>query len=167
LVLTVVILANCGGSTILKSFRVALASSGPLINSLVASGAIPDTKATAIIADFDAGAQCGLTLESAFTSIPGDLPEREQTARKLNASVTGLRCFKVVIDRRNFAAHPRVQQVAAIAEGVLASLVVFYSEPGEMRASAESTATVKARSEKELEAQLKAQVEALKQAMKP
>lgn len=167
LALAAVLFINCGGATILKSFRVALASSGPLVNSLVASGAISSTKATAIIADFDAGAQCGLTLEGAFAAIPDDLPEREKTARKLNASVAGLRCFKVVIDRRNFATHPRIQQVAAIAEGVLASLVVFYSEPGEMRASAEGVATVKARNEKELEVQLKAQVETLKRAMKP
>lgn len=157
----------CGSSSAIKSFRLALASSGPLVNSLVAAGAIPQTKATAIIADFDAGAQCALTLQSDFNAIPGELSERERTARKLNASVNALRCWRAIISRQNFAVHARVQQAADIAEGILASMVVFYSEPGEMRASAERSATVTARNEKELEAQLKKQVEELKRAMKP
>jgi hypothetical protein len=163
----VVALAACGGSSILKSFRVALASSGPLVNSLASSGAIPQSKVTAIIADFDAGAQCGLTLQNDFAAVPKDISEREQASRKLNASVKGLKCFRVVIDRQNFAAHPRIQQAANIAEGILASLVVFYSDDGPMRASAEGKATVSARNEKDLEARLKSQVEALKAAMKP
>lgn len=163
----IVILAACGGSSLLKSFRVALASSSPLVNSLVASGAIDQTKATAIIADFDAGAQCGLTLQNDFAAIPKDLPDREKTTRKLNASVNGLKCFRAVVQRRNFALHPRIQQAADIAEGILASMVVFYSDSGEIVASAETRATVRARNEDELERQLKDQVEALKRAMKP
>lgn len=165
--LALVLAIACGGSSLLRSFRVALTASAPLVNSLVNSGAINQTKASAIIADFDAGAVCGLTLQNDFAAIPKDIPEREQTSRKLNASVNGLKCFRAVIQRRNFAAHPRIQQVADIAEGILASLVVFYSEPGEIRASAESTATVTTRDEKDLERQLEAQVEALKKAMKP
>lgn len=168
LFLTVILhMHGCGASDVLKSFRVALASSGPLVNSLVAAGAIPQGKATAIVTDFNDGATCGLTLSNAFAAIPKDIPEQEQTSRKLNASVAGLRCFRAVIQRQNFASNPRVQNVANIAEGILASLVVFYSEPGEMRASASPSATVTARNEKDLEAQLKTQVEALKAAMKP
>lgn len=166
LLLTVVLEFGCGAGSVLKSFRLALASSGPLVNSLVAAGAIPQTKATAIIADFDAGAQCGLTLQSEFAAIPSDLTDREKKSRKLNASVNALRCFRAVINRQNFASHPKVQNAANIAEGILASLVVFYSEPGTMRASTES-ASVAAVDEKDLEKKLKQQVEALKDAMKP
>lgn len=165
--LVLVLAVACGGGSILRSFRVALTASAPLVNSLVSSGAIDQTKASAIIADFDAGAVCGLTLQNDFTAIPKDITEREQSSRKLSASVNGLKCFRAVIQRRNFAAHPRIQQVADIAEGILASLVVFYSDPGPMRASAEDTATVTARNEKDLEKQLEAQVETLKKAMKP
>lgn len=163
--LTLILITSCGSSA-LKSFRVALASSSPLVNSLVSAGAIPQTKATAIIADFDAGAQCGLTLQNDFAAIPSDLSDREKKSRKLNASVTALRCFRAVIDRRNFASHPKVQNAANIAEGILASLVVFYSEPGEMRAS-DVNASVTAVDEKALERELKRQVDALKQAMQP
>lgn len=166
LLLTVVLEFGCGAGSALKSFRIALASSGPLVNSLVSAGAIPQTKASAIISDFDAGAQCGLTLQNDFATIPSDLSDREKKSRKLNASVAALRCFRAVIDRRNFASHPKVQNAANIAEGILASLVVFYSEPGEMRASA-ANASVTATDEKALEQELKKQVEALKEAMKP
>lgn len=165
-VLTVALAIACGGGSLLKSFRIALASSAPLVNSLVLSGAIDQTKATAIIADFDAGAQCGVTLQNDFAAIPPDVTDHEKTSRKLNASVTALKCFRLVIDRRNFAANPKIQNAANIAEGILASLVVFYSEPGDMRASTVAGPT-KARGEKDLEKQLTKQVDALKEAMKP
>ena len=161
-----VVLIACGDSGLIKSFRVALASSGPLVNSLAASGVIPQSKATAIITDFNDGAGCALTLQNEFNAIPDDISEREQTAQKLNASVRGLRCWRTIIDRQNFAAHVRVKQAADIAEGILASMVVFYSEPGEMRASAES-APVTARNEKELEEKLKAQIKELERALEP
>jgi hypothetical protein len=154
-------------SSAVKSFRVALASSGPLVNSLVNSGAIPQSKATAIIADFDAGAGCALTLQNEFSAIPSDLTDGEKTSRKLNASVNALRCWRLIINRQNFAVHPRIKQAADIAEGILASLVVFYSEPGEIRASARPSATVTARDEKQLERQLDDQVAALKKSMQP
>jgi len=166
-VLVLVAVVACGDSGLIKSFRIALASSGPLVNSLAASGVIPQTKATAIIADFNDGAGCALTLQNEFNAIPDDVSEREQTARKLNASARALRCWRTIIDRHNFSAHARVQQAADIAEGILASMVVFYSEPGDMRASAADSASVTVRDEKELEAKLKVQVKELERALKP
>lgn len=158
----------CGSSSAIRSFRAALAASGPLVNSLAASGAIPQNRATAIISDFDAGAQCALTLQNAFAAIPDGATDREKTTQKLNASIGALRCWRAIIDHQNFAVNARIKQAADIAEGILASMVVFYSEPGEIRASVEREATVTAaRDEKELERQLKQQVEALKAAMKP
>ena len=157
----------CGSSSAIKSFRLALASSGPLVDSLVTSGAIPQTKATAIITDFNDGAGCALTLQNAFTAIPSDLSDREKTVRKLNASVNALRCWRAIIDRQNFSAYVRVKHAADIAEGILASMVVFYSEPGEARASTVEAATIAARNEKDLEARLRTQVKALERAMQP
>src|SRR5215210_1095181 len=101
----VVLLTACGGGTFIKSFRVALASSGPLVNSLAAAGAIPQEKVTAIIADFDAGAVCGLRLETDFAAIPKDAADAK--AQKLAAANKAFQGFRVVIDRQNFAAHPR------------------------------------------------------------
>lgn len=159
----------CPGSPdVIKSFRLALASSGPLVNALASSGAIPQSRVTAIIADFDAAAQCGLVLQEMFSAIPKDLPANEIKSRKLNASVNALRCFRAIVQRQNFGSNPRIQQVADIAEGILASLVVFYSDSGAMTASAESTPNViTASNEKDLEVRLKAQVKALEKAMQP
>ena len=166
LVVALSLFAQACGSNVIRSFRVALVASAPLVNSLVSSGTITQTQATKIIADFGDGAACADTLESAFAAIPKDDPDVK--AKKLTASVNGLRCFRVIISRQNFAANSRIQNVANIAEGILASLVVFYSEPGPMRASAEATRrAVTANDEKELERKLKLQVDELKAAMKP
>jgi hypothetical protein len=165
-VIALSLMAQACGSNVIRSFRVALAASSPLVNSLVASGAITSTQTTKIIADFDDGAACADTLQSAFAAIAKDDPDAK--AKKLTASVNALRCFRVIIDRQNFAANPRIQNAANIAEGILASLVVFYSEPGPMRASAQATRrAVTASDEKQLEQKLKAQVDELKAAMKP
>jgi hypothetical protein len=138
----------------------------------VASGAIPESKASTIIADFDAGAQCGLTLQEEFAAIPKDAPDAR--AQKLTASTKGFKCFRAVIERRNFAAHPRLQQIANIADGVLASLVIFYSDGKSASAvsassvsGAAAAATISAKTEADLERQMEAQMKALELAMKP
>lgn len=154
LILTI-ILEGCGGSTLLKSFRVALASSAPLVNSLVAAGAIPQSKATAIIADFDAGAQCGLTLQNEFSAAT-------TRAEKFQASSRALTCFRAIINRQNFAAHPRLQQAANIAEGILNSLVIFYSDSSDTTDGPRRAPV----SEKVFEERMKQQVEELKRVMK-
>lgn len=166
-VLIVVLLSQTAcNPNLIKSFRVALASSGPLINSLVNTRAIDATVASNVRTDFDDGAKCADTLQSDFSLIPKGDPNSK--GRKLNASARALKCFRVIIDRQNFAKHPRLQTASNIAEGILATLVVFYSEAGPMRASAEgSRRAVRASDEKDMEQKLKSQVEELKQAMKP
>lgn len=166
-VVLLIVIASCGGNSLLSSFRVALITSGPLVNSLVETGAIPQSKASAIIADFDAGAQCGVTLQQAFKAVPDSLPEAERAARKLTASSQALTCFREIIAHGNFALHPRLQKAATIAEGILASLVLFYSDGGPQRAVAAEAASVEARNEDELEQRLEAKMKELERAMKP
>ena len=156
----------CGGSDLIRSFRLALAASGPLITSLVQSGAIKENQATLITRDFGDSLSCADTLQADFKGIPKDDPTAK--AKKLEASVRGYRCFKVIIDRHNFAANPRVQNVANIAEGILATLVVFYSESGPMVADARRSMRVQTpKDEKDLENNLKKQIDELEKAMKP
>lgn len=164
--LSLILIASCGGGGLLASFRVALASSGPLVNSLVAAGAIPQDKSTAIIQDFNDGAQCGLTLQNDFAAIPKDIPANEQKTQKFQASSRALTCFRAIVQRQNFGSNARVQQIANIAEGILASLVMFYSSPS-ARAAAPHREAVTASSEKELEKKLKAKVDQLEDLMKP
>jgi hypothetical protein len=162
--LTLVLFIGCGAGNVLRSLRLALASAAPLTNSLVASGAISQGLATRIVTDFSDGTNCAVTLESEFKAIPKGDPESK--LKKLNASVRAARCWRVIVDRQNFAANPRVQNAANIADGIFSSLVVFYSEPGQMRASAEG-AKPKAVDEKSLEGDLKKRVKELEAALKP
>ena len=162
--LTVVVFAAACGGGVLKSLRLALASSQPLTNSLVASGAISSSLATQIVTDFSDGTGCALTLESEFKAIPKGDPDNK--VKKLNASVRAAKCWRAIVDRQNFGKHPKVQNAASLVEGIFASLVVFYSEPGEMRASAEGKES-KPVDEKALEADLKRRVKELEAAMKP
>jgi len=152
---------SCGGGTLLRSFRIALASSGPLVTSLAASGAIPQGKMSALITDFDTGSQCGLTLQNQFKAIPSTLAVSDQRSRKLQASQAALQCFQAVVSHQNFALHPRTQKVASVAEGILASLVAFYSE-----SSGDPTSAVAGLSEDEFEKRLSKRVDELKAAMK-
>jgi len=154
----------CGGSNLFRTFRVALAASGPLINSLVASGALKPTDATLITQDFSDGVTCADDLQRGFAAIPKDDPNAKSA--KLKVSVAGLRCFRAIAARHNFEKNPRVKNVADIADGILASLVVFYSEPGEMVLSTRSRGPAPV-DEKALEAKLKAQVKELEQSLKP
>jgi hypothetical protein len=160
-----VLLTGCGGSNVIKSFRLALAASGPLVSSLVNSGAIPQSKASAILQDFSDGAACADTLQSDFKLVAKDDPDARR--KKLTASVTAMRCFRVIIGRQNFAAHPKVKTASEIADGILASLVIFYSETGEMRAEVGRDVPVSSRDEKAFEQELELKVKQLELAMKP
>lgn len=166
ILITILFETGCGGGSLLTTFRVALASSSPLVNSLVAAGAIDSTKSTAIIQDFNDGAQCGLALQNDFNAISKDLPANEQKALKFQASSRALSCFRAIVQHQNFASNPRVQQIANIAEGILASLVMFYSGPS-ARASQPHREAVTASTEKELEQKLKVKVDQLEELMKP
>jgi hypothetical protein len=165
LLLTVVLLAACGAKDLLQAFRGALAMYDPLVNSLVASGAISPTFAGTLRTDFSNGVGCGDKLYTDFKAIPKNDPDAKR--KKLSASVSGARCFKFIVDRQNFAKTEQTKRISEIAEGILASMVVFYSEPGEIRADVSRSRTVTASDEKELERKLKAQIDELKAAMKP
>lgn len=165
-VLSVVLLAACGAKELLHLFRATLAAYDPLVNSLVQSGTISPALAGTLKTDFGDGVKCGDTLYSDFKLISKEDPDAKR--KKLNASVKGARCFKVIVDRQNFVKTEKTKRVSEIAEGILASMVIFYSEPGELRADvSRSPGTVSAADEKELERKLKAEVDRLKQAMKP
>lgn len=161
ILLTSLLITSCGGSTLLKSFRIALASSSPLVNSLVSAGVIPQAKATAIIADFNDGATCGLALQQAFEAAKS-LPADQQKQAKFQAASTALSCFRVIINRQNFAANRRIQDIANIAEGILATLVLFYAPAGTVGVD-----RVAGMSEKELEEQMKERVKEMERLMKP
>lgn len=164
LALAVVLVACSNGA--LKTFRIGLAASRPLAQSLVTSGAITQELADKVVNDFDDGAQCGITLQDAFNAAKS-LPKEEQRRAKFTASSTAFSCFRAIVQRNNFARHKRFQDVANIAEGILASLVVFYSDSATTRSELLVQPRFTASSEKELMQKMKAEMKVLERAMQP
>lgn len=163
LTLAVIFLAACG-DTVVQVLRATIAASAPLRETLVAEGAITQELSDKLKTDFDDGADCADVLNQDFKAIPEADPEAQR--KKLSAGVKAGRCWKTVVLRQNFAKHPKLARAANIIDGAFSAVIVFYSEPGEMRASAEGTRAT-SRDEKELERDLKKRIEELKQAMKP
>lgn len=158
--LTLVFLAGCGGTTI----QSVLNGSGPLLNFLVKNGKITQPQADALKQDFKDAGTCSETLDNTLDQIPKEDPEAKK--RKLNAWVDAGKCWKVIVLRQNFAADPRVQNTANIIEGIFAAGIVFYSESGAMRASAEGAVSAQ-KDDKVLDADLDKRLKELKAAMKP
>lgn len=165
LTLTVILVA-CGNNALLPTFRIGLAAARPLANSLVASGAITQELADKVIKDFDDGIQCGITLNDAFNAARS-LPKAEQRRAKFTASQTAFTCFRAIVQRNNFAQHKRFQDAANIAEGILASLVVFYSDSSTPMDGVLVQPRFTASSEKELIEKMKKEMKVLEKAMQP
>lgn len=144
---------SCGGA-LLTTFRLALASSGPLVNSLVTAGVLKQSQAGPIIADFTDGANVGLTLETDFKACT-------VKACKLSAAQKAEKGFREIVNRHHFAQNQRIQEVADVADGILSSLVIFYGG-GTSKRAGEPALT-----DAQIEQKLKPDVERLKQLMKP
>lgn len=152
------------GETVIQSLRASIAAANPFVDSLVVSGALSSDSADRLKQDFNDGAACADTLQSDFAAIPSTDPDKR--IKKLNAGVKAGRCWKAVVARQNFADNERVQRAANIIDGTFSAVIVFYSLPGEMRASVDGVREVQ-RDEKELEEDLKKRIKELKEAMKP
>lgn len=159
-----VVLACSGG--VLKTLQIGLVSGRPLANSLVATGQISQELADKVIADFDDGIKCGVSLTDAFGAARS-LPKSEERAAKLTASQTGFTCFRAIIQRNNFAQHKRFQDAANIAEAALASLVLFYSDGRASIAASGVQPSITAKNEKELMRKMETEMKRLEEAMRP
>lgn len=163
LLLTICLFLAACGDTVIQSLRATIAASKPLRETLVAEKVISQELSDKLGTDFDDAADCADTLNQDFKAIPSNAPDKDN--QKRNAAIKAGRCWKPILLRQNFAQHPRLVRVANIIDGAFAAVIVFYSEPGEIRASTEGTSTV--RDEKELEADLKKRIKELREAMKP
>lgn len=163
LLLTICLFLAACGDTVIQSLRATIAASQPLRDTLVAEKVITPELSTKLGTDFNDAANCADTLNQDFKAIPEDAPDEDN--QKRNAAIKAGQCWKPILLRQNFAQHPRLVRVANIIDGAFAAVIVFYSEPGEIRASAEGTTT--RRDEKDLEADLKKRIKELREAMKP
>lgn len=155
-------LAGCG-ETALQALRATIAIGGPFIDDRVAVGKLTSTQGEALKTDLDDGVGCADTLQKDFTAIAKTDPEVR--IKKLNAGVRAGRCWKTILLRQNFAIHPDVQRIANLIDGAFAAVIVFYSTPGEMKASVQESAA-SMRDEKELEKDLEKRIKELREALK-
>lgn len=154
----VLIIQTACGSNVLTTVRLALASSGPLVNSLVASGVLKQEQAGPIIADFTDGANVALALQNDFKACAKD------RGCKLTAAQRAETGFRAIINRGRFGANPRVQQIADIAGGILSSLVIFYGGTSpNVRVAMDAGPPL---TDDQIEERVKPDVEKLKQLMK-
>ena len=147
--------AGCG-TGLLTSFRIALASSGPLVDSLVAAGVIRQDQAAPIISDFSDAAQAAIVLQSDLKAAGTD------KALKAAAVVKFAKAWREIYARGHFGVNPKIQRAADIAESIVESLELYYG--ARIQPAVHTTAP---RTDAQLEAQLKLQVKELQAAMKP
>lgn len=140
-----------------------LSGGNALADFAVSKNRITAAQGEALKTDFRDAIACETTREDTVDQIAKDDPDAKR--KKLNAWATAGRCWKTILARQNFAADPQFQRIANIVDGIFAAGIVFYSESGTMRASAEGTAPAVA-DDKDLERDLQKRMEELKQAMK-
>lgn len=162
LLLACVLFLTACGETVFQALRATTASAPGFLDVLVSENVINQPEADLIQTDLNETDGCVTTLES-------DLRPLEKTDRtgKLNAWVKASRCWKGIAVRNHFETHDRVRKIAGLIDSAFAIGVVFYSERGEMRASAEAADSKPVPlSEDKLKADLKAKVKELREAMK-
>lgn len=116
LLAAVLFVASC---ELLTSLRVALASAGPLVTSLANAGVFPKSKADAILQDFSDGVRVAEGLKANI-----DLADTK--GQKIAAAQKAQREWLAIYARGNFGANPKIQTAANIADGIFASLVLYY-----------------------------------------
>lgn len=164
LLLACVLLLTACGETVFQALRATTASAPGFLDVLVSENVINQPEADLIQTDLNETDGCVATLESDLRPLAKD----DRTG-KLNAWVKATKCWKGIAVRNHFATHPRVQKIAGLIDSAFSIGVVFYSTPGEMRASAtasDSKAKAEPLNEDKLKADLKEKVKELREAMK-
>lgn len=142
----------CGGFA--AELRLALAASGPLLDSLVSSGAINANMRAGLITDFSDLAQGAATLKSDLDACAGVKPCKLTAVEKFET------LFEQIEARGHFGVHARIRQVEIILRGIISAARIYYGgTPLAMGGPAMSRS--------EAGEQLKAKIKELKAAMRP
>jgi hypothetical protein len=157
----VLLVTSCG---LITDLKIALASSGPLVNLLVSKNLITEDSAKAITQDFKDAVNAADVLDKATKTAT-------TTAQKLDAAQTAERAWVAIYKRGDFGDNAAIKTAADIADGIFASIVLFYG--GQPASASHIPRSVRApRTEAEREAQkkqfadaIKAQTQALKRAL--
>jgi hypothetical protein len=165
LLLACVLFLTACGETVFQTLRATTALAPATLDILVNENVINQPEADLIQTDLTETDGCVAVLETDLNGISKESPTLKTD--KLNAWVKATRCWKGIAARNHFAGHQRVQRIANLIDGAFAVGVVFYSERGDMRASAEASDAKPVKlDESKLKDDLKAKVKELREAMK-
>lgn len=162
-ILSLVLMAACFGASQLAVLKTTLRSSPPLVNSLVASGAIKQSDADTTIKDFTDGAGEAIQLGECMKAVSKDAPDRKQQQyRCAHAAFTG---WRAIANRGHFKIHPKIETAFTIADGIFEFIDAFYAD----RAGVVSHSDVGADglSDEDFQQALDQRIKELKAAMQP
>lgn len=118
----------CSGGSFATSLRLTLAASGPLLDSLVASGAISANIRAGLITDFSDLANGAATLKEDLDQCADSKPCKLDAVEKFH------NLFTAISARGRFGAHARIQQISIIVRGIISAARIYYGGsplPGE------------------------------------
>jgi hypothetical protein len=136
-----------------RDFRLVLAASGPLVNSLPLGN-----KKAAVVADFSELAGDASTMADEFNTCGASKPCKLNAVSKFESE------FEIVDARGHFGLHPKLQTVEGILKGIIASARIYY---GGTSAGVIANGPSLGPAPVVTEADLKAQLKDLKAAMRP
>lgn len=151
IVLVIALLAQACGGGFAGNLRSVLAASGPLLDSLVTSGAIKPEQRAGLIKDFEDLAQGAAVLKENLDSCT-DKPCRLDAVDKYQALAFG------VFNRGHFGGVAKLHNVEMIVRGIIDAAKVYYA-PQVVRRDGTTV--------EQTDTQVKAGIERLRLAMKP
>lgn len=152
LILSIALSQIACGFNAAKDIQLALAASGPLIESLNLGG-----NKAAVIADFAELTGDAAVMANEFNACAGSKPCDLKAISKFQSE------FDVVNARGHFGIHPKLQTIERILRGLIASALIYYGGSASNKSARASGSAAQVVTEKDL----KTQIDALKAAMKP
>ena len=123
LILCAILVSGCG-SNLITTFRVAVASSRPFINSLVNSGVITQEKANSVLADINAGIDVASRGETCVKGITGSGNDSKVAKAKCYFALA--QDLRGILARHNIGGNAKLDQIASIVEGAIAAFEEYF-----------------------------------------
>ena len=149
----ILLFTSCG---LITSLKAALASAGPLVTVLARSGAINEANAQAILRDFSDGVTVAEELNA-------NIKIATTKGMKAAAALKAERKWIEIINRGDFGTNLKIQTAANIADGIFASIVLFYGGVPTSMAHVPPSASNK--SDKDMKMSIEAQIDHLKRTL--
>ncbi len=118
--LVLIALMACSSSDFITSFRVAFSASKPVIEQIAETGAISKAHMDAALADVDVSIEAAGRCQMCIANI---------TAAGTQKKIEKAKCYyqlaqdlRAVLDNHHFQGDKRLDQISAIAEGVISAL---------------------------------------------